>query len=166
MSPGPDQVGALQAPGDRPPLIIYHRTFAYHDNVHGTLRGPDTITVMDVDGVRICHLGDLGELQLTPQQLASIGRVDILMIPVGGFYTIDGNQAVAIVRELKPKAIIPMHYGTPALNPDLQAKLAPATVFLAAMKTSAKEVTIKARDLDLTPGNLPTTPTIYILRYE
>ena len=70
-------------------------------------------------------------------QVQAIGRVDVLMIPVGGFFTVDGPQAAALVAQLKPRVIIPMHYGTPALNPDLKSKLAPATAFLAAMRGQA-----------------------------
>jgi len=146
--------------------LRYKRIFAYHDNVHGTQRGPDTITELDANGLRIVHLGDLGELSLTPAQVKAIGRVDILMIPVGGFFTIDGNQAVKIVSQLHPRVIIPMHYSTPALNADLQKKLAPATVFLTAMRGKAAVVTIKARDFAISPATLPKKPTIYMLRYQ
>ena len=146
--------------------LRYKRIFAYHDNVHGALRGPDTITEIDADGLRIVHLGDLGELALTPSQVKAIGHVDILMIPVGGFYTIDGKQAAAIVGQLRPRVIIPMHYGTPALNPDLQKKLAPAMGFVTAMRGKAAVITVKERDFTISPATLPRKPTIYLLRYE
>ena len=146
--------------------LVYKRIFAYHDNEQGKLRGPDTITVFQANGLRIVHLGDLGQLALTPDQIQQIGHVDVLMIPVGGFFTIDGNQAVEIVRELHPRVILPMHYGTPALTPDLRDKLAPADGFLAAMKGIAQVVTVKKRDLTLSVKSLPKKTTIYILRYE
>jgi len=73
---------------------------------------------------------------------------------------------VEIVRELHPRVILPMHYGTPALTPDLRDKLAPADGFLAAMKGIAQVVTVKKRDLTLSVKSLPKKTTIYILRYE
>lgn len=150
----------------RPETLLYRRVLADHDNVHGAKRGLDTITVIETDGLRFCHLGDLGQFSLTPTQVREIGRVDVLMIPVGGFYTIDGTQAARIVGQLHPRVILPMHYRTPALNDDLQNKLASPTAFLTAMKGRARVVTVKARDLALSPQSLPRTPTIYLLRYQ
>ena len=154
------------APGLSADTVIARRVFAYHDNVEGKERGPDTITVLQTGGLRIVHMGDIGELTLTPSQVTDIGKVDILMIPVGGFYTVDGAQAASIVAQLHPRVIIPMHYSTPALNAELRAKLSPATAFLAAMHGKASVVTVRARDLKLSPKTLPATPTIYLLRYE
>ena len=144
----------------------YKRLSAYHDNVQGAKRGLDTITVLRMGNLRVCHLGDLGQFSLMPAQVKAIGHVDILMIPVGGFFTIDGPQAAAIVAELHPRVILPMHYRTPALNPDLRAKLAPPDAFLAAMRGKAQVVHVRARDLSLSPTTLPKKPTIYLLRYE
>jgi len=144
----------------------YERIRAYHDDVGGRKRGPNTITVLTEGGLRVCHLGDLGQLALTPEQVQEIGRVDVLMIPVGGFFTIDGPQAAAIVGQLRPRVILPMHYRTAALNPDLRAKLAPPDAFLAAMRGKASVVHVSARDLKLSPRMLPKTPTIYLLRYQ
>ncbi len=146
--------------------VSYHRLAAYHDNVHGAKRGPDTITVLETGGLRVCHLGDLGQLALTPTQVKEIGKVDVLMIPVGGFFTIDGPQAAAIVGQLHPRVILPMHYRTAALNPDLRAKLSPPDAFLAAMRGKAAVVRVQARDLPLSPATLPKKPTIYLLRYH
>lgn len=146
--------------------IPFHRISAYHDNVGGKLRGPDTITVIQTGGLRIVHMGDIGELALTAQQIKEIGRVDVLMIPVGGFYTVDGAQAAALVDELHPRVILPMHYGTPALNPDLRSKLASPRAFLTAMQGRAMVVRVRGRDLKLSPRTLPATPTIYLLRYQ
>ena len=159
--------GKVSTPrGNKTEVINYQRIFAYHDNVQGKQRGADTITVVQTGGLRIVHLGDLGQLALTPEQIHEIGRVDVLMIPVGGFYTIDGTQAAAIAAQLHPRVIIPMHYGTPALSADLRTKLAPPDAFLTAMAGKANVVRIRARDLRLSPKTLPKTPTIYMLRYE
>jgi L-ascorbate metabolism protein UlaG (beta-lactamase superfamily) len=85
---------------------------AYHDAVEGLSRGKNTIFLVEIDGWRICHLGDLGH-ELTPAQLKKIGEVDVLMIPVGGIYTLNGSDAKKVVGQIKPKEyIFPMHYGT------------------------------------------------------
>src|SRR5207253_3218783 len=84
----------------------------YHDEVEGMRYGKNTIFILEVDGWRIVHLGDLGHL-LTPAQLKQIGPVDVLMIPVGGVYTLNGSEARKVVEQIKPKEyILPMHYGT------------------------------------------------------
>jgi len=82
---------------------------AYHDAEQGAKRGNNTIFVITLDEINICHLGDLGHL-LTPQQVADIGKVDVLLVPVGGYYTIDAKQATEIVQQLNPAVIVPMHY--------------------------------------------------------
>ncbi len=146
--------------------VLFTRIPAYHDNVQGQERGQDTLTVIETGGLRIAHLGDIGELSLTPEQVAALGRIDVLMIPVGGFFTVDGSQAAALVDQLHPRVIIPMHYRTQALAPQLKTKLAPADVFLLAMRGKAKVVHVSARDLKLSPATLPKTPTIYLLRYK
>jgi L-ascorbate metabolism protein UlaG (beta-lactamase superfamily) len=146
--------------------VSYKQISAYHDNVGGSLRGPNTITVIKTGGLRIVHMGDIGELNLAYNQLHEIGHVDVLMIPVGGFYTVDGSEAAAIVAELTPRVIIPMHYRTAVLNADLKSKLAPPDAFIRAMRGTAKIVYIRARDLKLSPKTLPATPTVYILRYQ
>jgi L-ascorbate metabolism protein UlaG (beta-lactamase superfamily) len=85
---------------------------AFHDEAGGSKRGKMLIFCLKVDGLAICHLGDLGHL-LSPLQIAEIGPVDLLLIPVGGFFTIDAAQATAVVGSLKPKMVFPMHYKTP-----------------------------------------------------
>jgi L-ascorbate metabolism protein UlaG (beta-lactamase superfamily) len=72
---------------------------------------------MEVDGLRLAHLGDLGHV-LTPQVIQSVGDLDILLIPVGGSYTLDANMATEVVNQLKPKVVIPMHYKTPKIRAD------------------------------------------------
>jgi L-ascorbate metabolism protein UlaG (beta-lactamase superfamily) len=86
---------------------------SYHDDMSGMKRGKNGIWVIETDGLRIVHLGDLGQKELTDKQLKDIGSVDVLMIPVGGVYTINGSDAKDIIAQIKPKRyIIPMHYGT------------------------------------------------------
>ncbi len=146
--------------------VVFTRIPAYHDNVRGQERGPDTLTVIETGGLRIAHMGDIGELALTPEQVSALGRIDVLMIPVGGYFTVDGSEAAALVAQLHPRVIIPMHYRTQAVASPLKTKLAPADVFLLAMRGKAKVVHVSARDLHLSPATLPKTPTIYILRYQ
>lgn len=84
-------------------------TTTFHDAEQGTKRGKNILFSFIMDGVHIVHLGDLGHI-LTADHLASVGQVDIACIPVGGFYTIDADQAYQVVKQLKPKIILPMHY--------------------------------------------------------
>ncbi len=84
---------------------------SYHDEAGGRMRGNNIIYCFEVDGVRVCHLGDLGHL-LDDRQVKEIGSVDILFIPVGGYFTIDASAASQVCNQLKPRVIIPMHYKT------------------------------------------------------
>ena len=147
---------------NKPEQIKFRRVFSYHDTVEGKLRGTNTITVFTIDGLRICHLGDLGQLKFSPKQLELIGKVDILMIPVGGFYTIDGKQAASVVGELKPRLIIPMHFQTPYLAADLHAKLHPVSEFVAAMSHRATVVPMAGPSIAITPKTLPAKPEIVL----
>ncbi len=97
----------------------------FHDQSQGSKRGGNTIYVINLDGMRIAHLGDLGH-KLTEAQLEEVNGVDILMIPVGGTYTIDAKEAVEVVGQIEPKIVIPMHYHLPGLT----IELAPVEEFL------------------------------------
>jgi len=83
----------------------------YHDPSKGSERGANTIFTFSVDGMKICHLGDLGHI-LSEKELAEIGPVDVLLIPVGGFFTIDPAEAARVAEQIKPKILIPMHFKT------------------------------------------------------
>jgi len=84
----------------------------YHDNEEGLKHGKNTVFILEMDGWRIVFLGDLGHA-LSAAQLKFLGKVDVLMIPVGGVYTLNGSEAKAVVDQIKPKEyILPMHYGT------------------------------------------------------
>ncbi|MEK7525990.1 MAG: MBL fold metallo-hydrolase [Patescibacteria group bacterium] len=104
---------------------------SYHDNKKGEERGRNTIFVIETEGVTIVHLGDLGH-SLTESQIDEIGAVDILMVPVGGEYTIDSKTAFDVVAAIEPKIIIPMHYKTDAHNPATFEKLEPVENFVTA----------------------------------
>ncbi len=89
--------------------VKFHGVDTYHDNSGGSERGSNVIFCMEVDGINVCHLGDLGHL-LSDEQVSAIGKVDILMAPVGGNFTIDAAAADAVIDKLKPAIMIPMHF--------------------------------------------------------
>ena len=97
------------------PLMLKHSPFTvkkeacWHDPEQGALRGPNTIHILEACGLRAVHLGDLGE-DLSEERIRALGPCDVLMTPVGGFYTIDGVQAARLVKILQPRVVIPMHY--------------------------------------------------------
>ncbi len=102
---------------------------SFHDNQKGAKRGKNTIYVIEMDKLRIVHLGDLGH-KLSEKFIEKVGSVDVLMVPVGGEYTIDAVKATEISRMIEPKIVIPMHYMVPKLNPTTFAKLASVEPFL------------------------------------
>ena len=83
----------------------------WHDEVQGAKRGPNTFWVIEAEGLRIGHAGDLGHVP-NAEQVRQIGRLDVLLLPVGGYYTIDASTAVEVCRLLQPVTAIPMHYRT------------------------------------------------------
>jgi L-ascorbate metabolism protein UlaG (beta-lactamase superfamily) len=91
--------------------IEFNGVATYHDEAKGGQRGNNIIFCFALDGIRICHLGDLGH-HLDASQVAAIGQVDILLIPVGGLYTIDARVAAKVCQDLNPRVVIPMHYKT------------------------------------------------------
>lgn len=121
--------------------------FSLHDKKEGRERGTNTIYVYQIDDLKLCHLGDLGE-KLGEKQTEQIGELDILMIPVGGVYTIDAKEAVQLVNQLEPKIVIPMHYKTK----DLSFELEPLDNFLA--EIGEREVK-PVKGLKITKASLP-----------
>jgi L-ascorbate metabolism protein UlaG (beta-lactamase superfamily) len=87
-----------------------------HDEQAGTARGPNTIFVFELDGIRVCHFGDFGQNGLREEQRAAIGTVELLIIPVGGGPTIGAEHAEPIVERLAPRWVVPMHYRTPRIG--------------------------------------------------
>jgi len=136
-------------------LIIGVATF--HDADRGGKRGKNTVYLMEVDEVSICHLGDLGHV-LTAQQVEEIGNVDVLLLPVGGVSTINASMAAEVVRQLEPKVVVPMHYRTPALSRELE----PVEGFL--KEVGVKEVEPQSK-LSLTRSNLPASTQVFLLNY-
>lgn len=88
---------------------------SYHDEKKGEERGNNTILLFEMEGLRLAHLGDLGH-NLSEDVVSTLGNIDVLMIPVGGQYTIDAKVAAEVVRAIDPRIVIPMHYKVPGLN--------------------------------------------------
>ncbi|MFZ5595765.1 MAG: MBL fold metallo-hydrolase [Bacillota bacterium] len=91
--------------------ISVHGIPSWHDKNEGSQRGGNIMFVIEAEGVRVCHLGDLGHT-LNPDQVSRLGRMDVLLIPVGGFYTIGPDEAARVVEQLNPGYVAPMHYKT------------------------------------------------------
>jgi len=136
-------------------LIIGVATF--HDGERGKKRGKNTVYLMEIDEISVCHLGDLGHV-LTGEQVEEIDNVDVLLLPVGGGSTINAPMAAEVVRQLEPKAVIPMHYKTLALSRELE----PVERFL--KEIGAKEVNPQSK-LSLTKSNLPASTQVFLLDY-
>lgn len=107
--------------------IIGIKTF--YDGKSGSERVINTVYIFEIDGLRLAHLGDLGH-KLDDQMVEELGALDVLMIPVGGVYTIDSTTASEIVRSIEPSIIIPMHYKIAGMNPETFGELAELEVFL------------------------------------
>ena len=95
--------------------IEFRGIATHHDQSQGKERGANTAFCFSVDGVKVCHLGDLGH-RLSPEQMTEIGSVDVLLVPIGGVYTIDAKMAATVVDDLKPRIAMPMHYKTAKCN--------------------------------------------------
>lgn len=91
---------------------------SFHDDVSGKERGANTIYTIEggPEDIKLCHLGDLGQKELTAEQIEKIGEVDILMIPVGGVFTLSAKEAVNVMAQIEPRITIPMHYQLPKLK--------------------------------------------------
>lgn len=106
----------------------------FHDGSQGSEHGRNTVFVIELDDVRVCHLGDLGHA-LDDRALEVIGNVDVLLVPVGGGQTLDGARAAEVVRQVEPRYVVPMHFG----HPSLKTELAPVDRFLKEMGVAEAE---------------------------
>ena len=130
---------------------------ADHDAEQGQKRGRDTIFVFETGGITVVHLGDLGRV-LTEEQVKQIGKTDVLLVPVGGYYTIDATAAGQVVEQLQPRLVVPMHYKTAATP---QSPIAPVDEFL---KGKARVERKKGNELAV--GELPAETSIVVLDYQ
>lgn len=129
----------------------------YHDEAKGGQRGANTIFCFTMDGIRICHLGDLGH-SLSDKQIAEIGAVDMLLIPVGGYFTIDAKQAAQVCEQLKPRIVIPMHYKTAKCA----YPIAGVEEFLAGRKNVRR---LDSSETEHQKEQLPSTPETIALKH-
>jgi len=128
----------------------------YHDDAGGRQRGKNTIFCFEVDGIRVCHLGDLGH-RLNDSQVAELGEIDVLLIPVGGFFTIDAKLAGQLCDRLKPKVIIPMHFK----NDRCAFPIAGVEEFLRGKKEVSR---LDASQVEFKAGELPPSTKIIVLK--
>ncbi len=126
-----------------------------HDRAAGTERGPNTIFVFELGGLRVAHFGDFGQAALREEQAEAIGALDLLFLPVGGGPTIGAEEAAAIVERLAPRWVVPMHYRTPRID-----FLDPAEEFLARMPAvhSAPASAVEIEELAAQDGPLVVVP--------
>jgi L-ascorbate metabolism protein UlaG (beta-lactamase superfamily) len=132
---------------------------SYHDTEQGAKRGKNTIYRIEIDGLSIVHLGDLGHT-LSAAEVDNLDGVDILMIPVGGFYTIDAAAAVSVINEIEPSIVLPMHYGRADLSEKIKSNLATRETFL---KEIGKEDVVPQPKLMITKDKLPEQMQVVIL---
>ncbi len=130
----------------------------YHDNEKGAVRGNNTVFFIEIDEVKVCHLGDLGHVPTT-EQVEQMSGVDILMIPVGGVSTINAAAAAETIGLLEPKLVIPMHYKTEVVKMELE----PLEHFIKVM--GLKEVVSQPK-LNVTKSSLPPETKVLVLDYR
>ncbi len=131
---GPHQIGAVSVTG-------YNTA---HDDVQGAKRGGNVVFLIRMDGMRVAHLGDLGCLP-DHSVLGALKKVDVLLLPVGGNYTIDGAQAAELVKLIQPRTVIPMHYKTPGLAVEVSG----VENFLECL--GAQDVRVPGSEIEITP---------------
>lgn len=131
-------------------VFIYGKE-AFHDNQEGVERGVITMYLIEEEKIRIAHLGDLGQKKLTKEQLEFLDNVDVLLIPVGGQYTINAGEASDIINEIEPRIVIPMHYNLPGLK--LGKKLDDVDIFVKEIGLTPE----KTDELKISENTLPNS---------
>lgn len=140
---------------------------SWHDTTQGSERGPNTIYTYEINNIKVCHLGDFGEEELSKEQINSIGKIDVLMIPVGGFFTINSDEAIRVINSINPKVVIPMHYGTDASRPLFEDYLAPVDDFTSKIQLQGWEIE-SVDNVTLTKQMLNTLKSkkVFVLNYN
>lgn len=136
--------------------VIVTAVASFHDKTQGSERGKNVIFNVNIDGLNIVHLGDLGQAELTEEQVAEIDMTDILLVPVGSVFTINAKEAAGIVAQLEPRIVIPMHYAEPGLKVELE----PVENFLKEMGT---EGAVPEAKLSITKDKLPEETQVIVL---
>ncbi|MCE4601416.1 MAG: MBL fold metallo-hydrolase [Desulfurococcales archaeon] len=129
---------------------------SYHDMSGGQLRGDNTVYIIDADGLKLAHLGDIGHLP-GEDLLAELLGTHIIMIPVGGVYTIDAHEAWEFIQLVNPSLVIPMHFWTPYSTLPLD----PLDRFLSVSKT--RRLRLEDRLLEITRHDLPEKTTVVVM---
>lgn len=151
----PGKPTVVEGPGEHTAAgVVIRGVEAFHDQDRGAKRGSNTIFVITLDGLNICHLGDLGH-SLSAEQVAQIGKVDVLCVPVGGFYTIDAKVARDTVNLLGASVALPMHY---KFIPKVELPIAPVEEFLQYYPQATRRT-----DLVLDKDSLPKEPMVVVL---
>jgi L-ascorbate metabolism protein UlaG (beta-lactamase superfamily) len=132
----------------------------FHDNVSGARRGKNIVFNFRIDGLNVCHCGDLGHL-LSLEQINKIGKVDVLLLPIGGGATLDAGGATEVMKQLNPAVVIPMHYRTKAMG-ILGFIFAKVDTFITVSKKDAKNY----KELDINLSNIKDFPGVAVLQYN
>lgn len=127
----------------------------FHDASEGKERGKNLLSLIEAEGLRVVHLGDLGH-RLSPATVALLGNVHVLLIPIGGFFTIDAEAATQVMKDVGPRITIPMHYRTDKCS----LPIADLTAFL---KDKHPVVRAHGASLTVTAANLPAEPQVVVL---
>jgi len=138
--------------------VVIRTLNVWHDEAKGKERGPNTLYCYNVSGVNICHLGDLGH-QLTSAEIKRLGHVDVLLIPVGGVFTIDADGAGLVYDDIKPRVAIPMHYKT-----DRCKWLTDTAVDF--IKGRKQVRILDSDEVEFTSSRLPAESEILVLKYS
>lgn len=153
----PGSFEVMKTPGERTVKgIAIKGVSSFHDPEKGAIRGSNVMFAIALDGMRVAHLGDLGH-ELSPSDVEQIGEVDVLLIPVGGYYTIGPKQADDVTDLLKPKIVIPMHFKNEKIN----LTIGPVDDFLKGKQN------VKAPDtseIEVTKDSLPAATEIIVLK--
>lgn len=144
--------------------VKIHTVGTYHDDSNGSARGKNAIFVFDIGGLRVAHFGDLGH-KLSPEQVTALGKVDVALIPVGGYYTIDAKTAAEVIVQVNPRVVVPMHYKTPDLAASLSGVLKPVDDFLKGMEGKAV-VQETGQTTTISAAKLPEKLTILVMKYK
>ncbi len=131
---------------------------SYHDNKQGAERGKNTIYKIEIDEVKVCHLGDLGH-KLSEETVSQLGEIDVLLIPVGGKFTIGSLAAAEVIAQLEPSVVIPMHYKMPGVNLEID----PPDRFFEVMGMEKVE---KRSVLKIVSGQVPEEREIFLLEIK
>ncbi len=131
---------------------------SWHDEAEGQKRGSNTIFVVEAEGLRIAHAGDLGHVP-TAAQIKALGRIDVLLVPVGGYYTIDAKTALDVCRLIQPRMAIPMHYRT-EFDPDMP--IGQVSEFLELVRAEDTQMPL----VRLTKADLSQRPAVITMKIQ